>query len=159
MLRLAAAPLAAVLLSAGHAFAAPRLSPPRLVDLRVTNGSTPFLGDGPLLTTVSPNGDGFRDAAHVEFALSAPATVELAVIQTDTARSEGAAAQVVQLAVSGGGSSRVYGVGVPDGQPRAPIVRVQGLDAGFAQPSYAPGQQAELEVATDAKMLTFQVFA
>ena len=39
------------------------------------------------------------------------------------------------------------------------IVRVQGIDAGFPTPSYAPGQQAVLQVATDAKSLTFQVFA
>src|SRR5206468_3858876 len=48
------------------------------------------------LATVSPNGDGFRDAAHVTFALSAPATVELDVLQTDTLRREGASTRVVQ---------------------------------------------------------------
>ena len=37
-----------------------------LHDLRVTNGSQPFAGDNRLLTTVSPNGDGFRDRAIVE---------------------------------------------------------------------------------------------
>ena len=38
-------------------------------------------------------------------------------------------------------------------------MRVQGIDAGFFEPSYAPGDDAELEVATDARSLTFQVFA
>jgi hypothetical protein len=42
---------------------------------------------------------------------------------------------------------------------RFPVVRVQGIDAGFLRPSYAPGEQASLKVATDAKTLTFQVFA
>jgi hypothetical protein len=37
----------------------------RLTDLRVSNGSAPFAGDRRLLTTVSPNRDGFRDRAIV----------------------------------------------------------------------------------------------
>src|SRR3977135_2924509 len=61
---------------------------PRLLGLRVTNGSTPFLSDGRLLATVSPNGDGFRDAAHVYFRLTAPAQVGLEVIRTDTANAD-----------------------------------------------------------------------
>src|SRR5438309_835304 len=77
-------PLLALAAVPAHAAAAP----PRLYGLEVTNGSTPYLGDGPLLTTVSPNGDGFRDAAHVRFRLSAPARVALAVVQTDAARSD-----------------------------------------------------------------------
>ena len=38
--------------------------PPQLLGLRVDNGSTPFAGDSALLTTVSPNDDGFRDEAR-----------------------------------------------------------------------------------------------
>jgi hypothetical protein len=38
-------------------------------------------------------------------------------------------------------------------------VRVQGVDAGFTERSYAPGEAAELEVATDARSLRLQVFA
>jgi hypothetical protein len=67
------------------AVAAPsgRVEPaPRLLDLRVSNGSTPFAGDRRLLTTVSPNGDGFRDRAIVGFRLEVSATVELDVLQT-----------------------------------------------------------------------------
>ena len=48
---------------------------PHLLDLRVGNGSTSFAGDRRLLTTVSPNGDRFRDKAIVRFRLDAPATV------------------------------------------------------------------------------------
>jgi hypothetical protein len=60
-----------------------RVAPaPKLLDLRVSNGSTPYAGDGPLLTTVSPNGDGFRDRAVVGFRLTKSAAVELDVLQT-----------------------------------------------------------------------------
>src|SRR5512133_4228922 len=60
-----------------------RVAPaPRLLALRVSNGSTPYAGDRPLLTTVSPNGDGFRDRAVVGFRLTKSATVELDVLQT-----------------------------------------------------------------------------
>jgi hypothetical protein len=60
-----------------------RVAPaPKLLDLRVSNGSTPYAGDRPLLTTVSPNGDGFRDRAIVGFRLTKSATVELDVLQT-----------------------------------------------------------------------------
>jgi hypothetical protein len=57
--------------------------------------------------------------------------------------------------VSDAGGRRVYGVGRPHG----PVVRIQGIDAGFLKPSYAPGESAAVTVATDAKALTFQVFA
>ena len=49
----------------------------------VTNGSTPYLGDGHMLTTVSPNRDGFRDEAVVHFRLLRPATVRLEVVATN----------------------------------------------------------------------------
>jgi hypothetical protein len=183
-----ALPLVALLAAQGAGAAAPAGSPPRLLDLRISDGSMPYLGDGRLLATVSPNGDGFRDAARVTFVLSAPATVELDVLQTDTLRREGASTRVVQrvrrslprgrgelvwrpakttaprtyvlkLVVTGAGGRRVYGPGLPGSGRPAPVVRVQGIDAGFLRPSYAPGELAELKVATDAKSLTFQVFA
>ena len=185
------APLALILAVSAAAPAAAKPGAPLLLGLRVTNGSTPYLGDGPLLTTVSPNGDGFRDAAHVLFRLAAPARVGLAVIQTDTAKTdpEARAANVIQrlsprvlprganelvwtprpgtaprsyvlqLTVRGPGGSRVYGAGQPGSRPRTPVVRVQGIDAGFLKPSYASGESAAVTVATDAKTLTFQVFA
>jgi hypothetical protein len=155
---------------------------PQLLGLTVTNGSTPFLGDSRLLTTVSPNGDGFRDAAYIHFRLPAPARVSLEVVQTDTATSDPEASTanviqrltprtlprganvivwkpkrdtpprtyVVRLTVANGASRRVYS---------SAVVRVQGIEAGFLKPSYAPGEQAAVRVATDAKTLTFQVFA
>jgi hypothetical protein len=164
---------------------------PRLLGLRVTNGSTPFLGDGRLLTTVSPNGDGFRDAAHVFFRLTAPARIALEVVQTDTVhadpedpattvtarietrrlrqgtgeivwtppRATPPRTYVLQLTVTGAGGRRVYGIGRPGARVHGPVVRVQGIDAGFLEPSYAPGQEAAVLISTDAKVLTFQVFA
>ena len=64
------------------AAAAPQQGPPRLLGLRVSNGGTPFAGDTPWLTTVSPNGDAFRDRALIRFALNRPATVEARVVAT-----------------------------------------------------------------------------
>src|SRR5436305_933971 len=55
---------------------------PQLLNLRIDNGSTPFAGDGRYLATVSPNGDGFRDAAHIHFSLGVPATVTMDVTRT-----------------------------------------------------------------------------
>ena len=60
---------------------------------------------------------------------------------------------------TGGGSTRVYGVAKPGARPTGPVVRIQGIDAGFLKPSYAPGEAAAVTVATDATTLTFQVFA
>lgn len=164
----------AIALGAASATAAP---PVQLPDVRVTNGSTPFFRDGRYLTTVSPNGDGFRDAAHVRFRLGAPARVRLDVIQTDRQRGERATLDVVQTltrSLRAGPQQlvwrparttlpRTYVLRLSvDGRVvagRQPVVRVQGVDAGFPQPSYAPGQEAAVEVATDARTLTFQVFA
>jgi hypothetical protein len=58
--------------------------PPALVAISVSNRSTPFAGDRRLLTTVSPNADGFRDHALVRFTLTAPALVRMDVVRTDT---------------------------------------------------------------------------
>jgi hypothetical protein len=185
------APLALLLAAAFPQTAAAKQAPPQLLGLHVTNGSTPYLGDRRLLTTISPNGDGFRDAAHIVFRLASPARVGLAIVQTDTVRSDpeepsttvvqrmaprllprGAndivwrprallapRTYVVTLTVQGRGGRRVYGVGRPGAPQRAPVVRIQGIDAGFVKPSYAPGESAAVTVATDAKTLTFQVFA
>ena len=60
------------------------LSGGNLHGLQVTNGSRPFAGDNRLLTTVSPNGDGFRDRAIVSFRLDRAAKVRLDALRTDT---------------------------------------------------------------------------
>src|SRR5207237_8661487 len=55
--------------------------------------------------------------------------------------------------------TRVYGAYGPGGRQDAPVVRVQGVDAAFTKRSYAPGESAELLLATDARSLRLQVFA
>jgi hypothetical protein len=68
---------------------------------------------------------------------------------------------VLRLTVTGvKGAKRLYGLARP--QPhttiRAPVVRVLGISATFSQRSYAPGDSAQVSVATDASSLRFQVF-
>jgi hypothetical protein len=157
---------------------------PALQDLHVTNESAPFSGDRRLLTTVSPNGDGFRDAAIVHFRLTEPARVRMDVVATNMvragkggtspvwhtsrrfragpgelvwrpSRSTQPRTYIVRLSVG----SRVYGGYGPSGRQNAPVVRVQGIDAAFTKRSYAPGESAELRLATDARVLRLQVFA
>jgi hypothetical protein len=157
---------------------------PQLVDLHMTNGSAPFAGDRRLLTTVSPNRDGFRDEAVVHFRLASAATVRMEIVATNmvragkggttvvwrTSRRVGAGparlvwrpapdtqprTYVVRLKVG----RRVYGGYGPGGRQNAPVVRIQGIDAWFTKRSYAPGESAELKLATDARSLRLQVFA
>jgi N,N-dimethylformamidase beta subunit-like, C-terminal len=158
------------------AFAAPALH-----DVHVTNGSRPYAGDGRLLATVSPNGDGFRDRAIVGFRLDRAATVKLDVLRTDTLRPGRATktvwsttrrfragrrqivwrpdrnteprTYVLRLRVG----RRVY-MNIPGKRRRAPVVRILGVEAGFPRRSYARGEQAELRIATDASSLRLQVF-
>jgi hypothetical protein len=63
-------------------------------------------------------------------------------------------------AVDSAGNSITYGA--PNAfvgrYPRGPVVRIQGIDAGFAQPSYAPGQLASIHIATDETSMAYQVF-
>jgi hypothetical protein len=153
---------------------------PHLVGITVDNGSTPFQGDNTHLTTVSPNGDGFRDVARINFTLTSPARVSLDVVRTGTVKGdpEHGSEQVIQRF-----PARQVGAGLhtwtwrpaKTTQPRTyllrlhaaggtvparlPVVRIQGIDAGFFRPSFAPGDDAALEVATDAETLSFQVFA
>ncbi|MEP6908961.1 MAG: N,N-dimethylformamidase beta subunit family domain-containing protein [Actinomycetota bacterium] len=149
--------------------------------LHVSNGSRPFAGDGRLLTTVSPNGDGLRDRAIVRFRLDKPAIVRLDVLRTDTlhpgratktiwsttrairagvrhidwrpARATEPRTYVLRLRVS----RRVY-MNLPGKRLRAPVVRIQGLEAAFPKRSYAPGEQADLQISADTASLRLQVF-
>ena len=163
------------------AFALLASASPSVHDLSVSSGSRPFAGDGRLLTTVSPNGDGLRDRAIVRFRLDHRATVRLDVLRTDTlrpgratktiwsttrrvragrrqivwrpARETEPRTYVLRLQVG----RRVY-MNVPGKRPRAPVVRVQGLEAAFPRRSYAPGQQADLRISADTASLRLQVF-
>ena len=93
------APAAAVVLLltplALGATRADSVAAPQLLDLRVSNGSKPFAGDRRLLTTVSPNGDGFRDRALVSFRLDRAARVRMDAVRTDTIRENRAPSAVV----------------------------------------------------------------
>jgi N,N-dimethylformamidase beta subunit-like, C-terminal len=157
------------------------LAAPALHDVHVSNGSRPFAGDDPLLTTVSPNEDGFRDRAIVGFRLDRAATVKLDVLRTDTLhpgratktiwsttrrvragrrqivwrpdRDTEPRTYVLRLQVG----RRVY-MNIPGKRRRAPVVRVLGVEAGFPRRSYASGEQADLRIATDASSLRLQVF-
>jgi hypothetical protein len=174
---------AAALVGAAHDAA------PQLLDLRVASGPAPFAGDRRLLATVTPNHDGIRDVAVVHFQLPAPATVRLEAVATEMVRAgkggttvvwrtarrfaagPGALAwrpvpstqprtYILRLTVTGAnGVRRVYGAYGPSGRQNAPVVRVQGVEAAFTRRSYAPGETAELRLATDARTLRLQVFA
>jgi hypothetical protein len=158
---------------------------PQLLRMAIGNGGVPFLGDTSRLTTVSPNGDGFRDSAVVAFTLSEPATVTLDVTRTSTepgtpvytfTQSFGRGRQSLRWTPSAtlnprtylllitvedrAGNRRTYGATTAraDESAAAPVVRIQGVDAGFTRPSYAPGQDALLRIATDAPSLQLRVF-
>ncbi len=157
---------------------------PQLVALHTNNGSTRFAGDSALLTTVSPNGDGFRDIANITFRLREAATITMevtrtvktpTVIYTLTARFEPGTHTLtwapapttnprtflVRLtAVDEAGNRVTYGA--PNAfvgrAPKSVVVRVQGIDAGFGRPSYAPGQVARIHISSDEPSLELRVF-
>ena len=161
-------------------------SAPVLRDLRVSNGSTPFAGDGRLLATVTPRRGG---RALVGFRLDRQARVRMEAVRTDTIRPgrprgttiwhsqrllgpgahelawlPGADADprtyVLRLTVTDPrtGHRRVYGNHGPRGRVTGPVVRVQGVGVALTKPSYEPGQPTDLLVACDARRLRVQVF-
>jgi hypothetical protein len=158
--------------------------PPQLVDLHVDNGSTPFAGDNALLTTVSPNGDGFRDRANVTFELKEPATVTMNVTRTvkvphllaTQTEQLGPGMHTLTWAPAANLNPRTYlirlstrdaaGNRTTYGAPNAfvgryakgVVVRLQGIDAGFTKPSYLPGELAQIHIATDEPSLELRVF-
>jgi hypothetical protein len=158
---------------------------PQLLRMTIGNGSVPFHGDTPELTTVSPNGDGFRDSAVVRFTLSERATVTLDVTRTSTEPGKPVYTLTQQLEPGPhairwrpapvlnprtylllltvedvSGNRRTYGArtAAVSRQTAAPVVRLQGVDAGFTRPGYAPGQDAWLRIATDARSLQLRIF-
>jgi hypothetical protein len=158
--------------------------PARLFYLHVDNGSSRFLGDNRLLTTVSPNGDGFRDQANVRFVLREPATVTMEVTRTvkvphpiytltvqlkpgphtlswAPSPALNPRTYLIRLTtVDQAGNTLVYGApnAFAGRYPRGPVVRIQGIDAAFGQPSYAPKQWVHLRIATDEPSFTTRVF-
>jgi len=162
--------------------------PPRLLGLRVSNGGTPFAGDTPWLTTVSPNGDGFRDRALIRFKLDSAATVTALVVAADEvrrpvktiwrtrrrlgsgvhtivwrpARTTPERTYLVRLLVDGpNGGRRVYGFEPPRANrlTSGVVVRVQGVQAGFLARSYPVGGAATIAISTDARSVRLQLFS
>jgi hypothetical protein len=157
---------------------------PQLVNLRADNGATPFAGDGPLLTTISPNGDGFRDKVDVAFRLREQATVTMEVtrtvkvpkvIYTLTATFRRGTHTMTWLpgtnlnprtylirftTVDTTGNRGTYGApnAFTGRYARGVVVRLQGIDAAFTKPSYLPGEAAQIRIATDAPSLSYRVF-
>jgi hypothetical protein len=150
----------------------------------VGSGGPAYAGDGPRFATVSPNGDGFRDAAVIHFRLAVPARVTLGVFASGegvtgpplvakATRMFGAGAHDLRwkphenarprtymlrlTARDRFGAREVVGTLGP-GDPAAHVVRVLGIDAGFTRSSYAPGASARLIVSTDEPSLTLQLF-
>jgi N,N-dimethylformamidase beta subunit-like, C-terminal len=158
--------------------------PALLQNMSVTDGRRRYAGDTPMLTTVSPDGDGIRDRAEVHFTLTEPAQVTLEVQRTtasiDTIYSrtwtfragpqtlvwtpgKGLAARTYILSLTTQDpASNVLTYGAPGPNvkryPRAPVVRVLGVDATFTKQSYLPGVQAALRIAADTTKLQAQVF-
>jgi hypothetical protein len=158
--------------------------PALLARLSVTDGTRPFDGDTPLLTTVTPNKDGIRDRAEVHFTLSEPAQVTLDVQRTTASidsiytrtwtlregphtlawtPAPGLAAHTYVLSLTTQDpASNVLTYGAPDPHvlryPRAPVVRVLGVDATFTKQSYLPGEQGVIRIAADTPTLQAQVF-
>ncbi len=148
---------------------------PRLSSFRAYNRGARFHGDGPLLTTISPNGDGRRDVAKVEFTLNEDARVHFEVARTTfvtqpiyelSARLKagrrtitwfprkdvGARTYLVRItATDKAGNRRTFGASNATYGRRAsaPVIRVLGLDAGFTAEGYWAGQVATLSVETD----------
>jgi N,N-dimethylformamidase beta subunit-like, C-terminal len=177
------AALAALLFVAGaQGVAESDASGPALIGLHVSNGGSAFAGDGRLLTTISPNHDGFRDRARVVFRLDRVVTVRMTVNRTtgrlrpvySRAYRLGPGRHVLVWAPKASREPRTYLVRlvVRDRQGRVrsygstsatrgregPVVRIQGVDAAFRSLSYRPGQFAALGVRTDATELEVQLF-
>jgi N,N-dimethylformamidase beta subunit-like protein len=154
--------------------------PPGVPLFSVGNGGAPFAGDGQLLTTITPNGDGLRDSARIHFRLAGAALVklEIAVVRSQ-------APELVRRwrLHAHAGLNTVVWAPPPTIEPRAylvlcdiaghrygkyqahqrqdvatPVIRVQGIDAGFTRESYRSGAVAWLHIAADAPSLSFQLF-
>jgi hypothetical protein len=156
---------------------------PNLRNLRVT--SSPWdAGDRRLLTTISPNGDGVRDRAVVRFHIDEPITLTMTVMacskhsqvveveKADLPRGNDKMVWapppktlprtylLMLKATAENGGTRVYGNAdyrLAELNP-TPVVRVQGVSAGFTAKSYPPGARATLRVITDASAFRVQFF-
>ena len=155
-----------------------------LTGVRVGNGRAAYAGDGARFATVSPNGDGLRDAAVVHFRLAQVARVTLGVFASgegvtgprlvgEATHPFGAGAHELRWKPSETAAPRTYMLRLAaldrfgdrdvigtlgPGDPSAHVVRVLGIDAGFTRPSYPAGASARLVVSSDEPSLTLQLF-
>ena len=145
----------------------------------------PYAGDRPMLATVTPNGDGYRDFVRIRFYLTATARVTVralasqrnfqripqpawAVRRTMTRGwqkvtwgpmpSLDPTTYVMLITLAWGRNVLQYGRLTRDStNPASPIVRVLAADVSLDRPSYKPGDTAQLTVANDAAALTVHV--
>ena len=163
---------------------APAGPPAALVTwISVSNGDTQYARDGRLVTTVSPNGDGFRDSARIHLVLSQSADITIGIWTTRTLlvrrvavihrhlsagphvlewrprTTTAARSYIVRVVASGHGIRVTYGAATAWGALGlpGPVVQVQHVSAYTEARSYRPGSVARLVVATDARSLTVQV--
>jgi hypothetical protein len=135
--------------------------------LTIGNGARPFAGDRADLTTISPNGDGYRDGARIEYAAPAAGFVRLEV---DRADRKGTVFADDAVPVAAGTTTLTWSppAGTPPGTyvvriassdrvSARGVVRVQSLDAATGAAGYAPGDRAQIAVATDAPELRLAV--
>lgn len=142
-----------------------------ITGLRVTNGVGAAHGNSSA-TTISPDGDGFRDSARLQFDLSAPATVR---VRIESLRYRGKVVFDRRFELRSGRHSMAWRPS-PGVQPRtyvirviardgaaafpAPtsVVRVLGIEAAFGRASYPARAPALMRVETDRTDLTLQFF-
>ncbi len=157
----------------------------QITNLRARNRSRlPFRGDNERYTTISPNGDKFRESAKISFTLTEAAQVHFEVTRTVSAPttiyelwanlkpgknvftwhphwSMGARTYLIRITtVDKAGNRRTYGAdNAREGRRlRSAVVRVLGVDAGFTAESYVATSNARLAIETDATELTLQTF-
>jgi hypothetical protein len=145
----------------------------------------PYERDRPLLATVSPNGDGYRDFVDVRFYLTSAANVIVRAQPTQRAFQRvtqpawgvrrhmergwqsvrwrpapdlDPTTYAIVLTLGAGGRSLRYGRVTRDSKALpGPVVRVLAVDAAFDRSSYAPGETAQLTIASDAVGLTLRI--
>ena len=152
---------------------------PGIRDVVVSNGGVPYAGDRLTLTTISPNGDRYRDRALIRFRLDERATVKVVVAAVGY-RARKAFERTLRLGAGRHtvvwrprswlqprtyvvrfilrdrhGNARRYGDAREAGSP---VIRVLGIEAAFTRESYRPGSPAELVLDTDQTALTIQLF-
>jgi hypothetical protein len=138
------------------------------LDSTIDNGATPFAGDTLRATTLSPNGDGFRDTAYVRVHLTAPATLRLEVrsgqptsklvfVRIARLRAGPHTLRWTPARTSATGTYRL--VVATRGAKSVLLARVQGIDGAFASSTYSPGSHAAFVVRTDARVCSAQVFS